>query len=266
MTVVVKLGGSIINNYLDKILLDVRENIRKQRIVLVHGGGKQVTDVAEKMNVKQRFVVSPSGFRSRYTDEKTIEIYQMVIAGLINKKIVSRLQSLGVNAVGISGIDGSLLLAKRKKKIKVVEGKKTLLVDGGYTGKIVKVNIKLLETLLKEGFTPVISALAIGEEFLPLNVDGDRAAAYIAGSIGADKLLFLTDVGGIILDGKLLQHIKDHEARELMGKAGFGMRKKIFASLEALSQGVEKVLISSGCISNPISTALNEKNCTVITC
>ncbi len=265
MFIVVKLGGKVIDQALAQVINDLSSLVNEHEFVIVHGGGKQVTEQAERMGVKQKFIVSPSGFRSRYTDEETIKIYQMVVGGLINKKIVLELAKQGIKAVGLTGLDGFLLKAKRKKKVKSVVGNKVLIVEGGYTGKINHVNKEILEILLKEGYLPVIAALALGEENEPLNVDGDRAAANIASALSADALLILTDVEGIKdAKGRFIKEIRGCEIEPVLKEVGYGMKKKVLAVKEALRGGVLKAIISSGFRSNPVTKALKEENCTVV--
>ena len=139
------------------------------------------------------------------------------------------------------------------------------VIDGGYTGKISSVNADLISTLLEKGYTPVISPIAISEESDFLNVDGDRAAANVAGNVKANKVLFITNVDGLMMDEKLVQSLTQTEAKEIMPKIGFGMEKKILAATEALEMGVSEALIANGQKENPISSAINHENCTVIT-
>jgi acetylglutamate/LysW-gamma-L-alpha-aminoadipate kinase len=265
MKIVVKIGGSLIDEDLSPLARDVKELSKEHQIVIIHGGAKIVTEIAQKLGKEQKFVTSPTGFRSRYTDAETAEIYTMVIAGTVNKKLVTVLLKEGLNAIGLSGIDGGLLVAERKPRIKVKEGNKVLLMDGDYTGKVVQVNTKLLELLLNSGYVPVIGAVAIGKEGENLNVDGDRAAASIAGAIKADKLLDMTDVPGVLENEKVITKLSIAEAKQAMEKVGPGMRRKIFAALEALHEGVPEVVIASGIGEHPLINALEEKNCTVIT-
>lgn len=266
MLIVVKVGGSILEEETSlDIVSDIKNLISKNRIVLVHGGGKEVTEIASKLGKEQKFVVSPEGFSSRYTDRETVEIFTMVMAGKINKQIVSALQSQGIPVVGLSGLDGLLVRAKRKKRLVVVDerGRKRV-VDGGYTGKISKINAPLLKLLLENGYVPVIAPVATGEEFEPLNVDGDRTAAYIAGALNADRLILLTDVKGLILNGKLVPKLRVSEVKETLPKIGRGMITKVYAAMEALNQGVGEVIISSGLEKLPISSSLGHEFGTVI--
>jgi acetylglutamate/LysW-gamma-L-alpha-aminoadipate kinase len=266
MLYVVKMGGSILKEGASsEIVSDLKELAKENKIVLVHGGGVEVTEIAAKLGKEQKFIVSPEGFRSRYTDKETIEIYTMVMAGKINKQIVLALQSQGVPAVGLSGLDGLLLKAERKKQLIAVDerGRKKV-IDGGYTGKINEVNAGLIQLLLDKGFVPIVTPIAVGEEFEPLNVDGDRTAAFIAGALKADRLILLTDVQGLVLKGKPIPKISATEVREVISSIGQGMSTKVHAALEALNQGVSEVAITSGLGKLPISTALKHECGTVI--
>lgn len=259
MRLVIKIGGSILKNGAPDLNLinDLKTVFPENKLVLVHGGGDEVTAIASKMGKEQVFVTSPEGFRSRYTDKETLDIYVMVMAGRISKDIVSTLLKFGLPAVGVSGVDGGLLRAERKKKLIIIDerGRKRA-IPGGYTGKITEVNVKLLTALLDSGFLPVVSPLAVSSEYEILNVDGDRAASYIAGALKADKLLLLTDVEGLILDGELRREISLSQVEGKLSKIGPGMITKVYAALEALKMGVGEVLISSGLAEKPITSAL----------
>ena len=263
--IVIKFGGSVLYDLHPSIIEDIRQISLNQKMVLVHGGGKEVTNIATKLGKEQRFIVSPTGIRSRYTDKETAEIYTMVMSGKINKIIVRMLVEAGIRAVGISGIDGNILKAIRKTKLTVLNEKgRKMIIEGGYTGKISSVETSLLNTLTGDGYLPVVSPIALSENYEYLNVDGDRAAAYIAGNLKADKVIFLTNVNGLHLDDKLVSNLTSSQAKEYLPKIGFGMEKKILASTEALMLGAKEVIISSGKVSNPITCAINHVRCTVI--
>ncbi|MBS7610812.1 [LysW]-aminoadipate/[LysW]-glutamate kinase [Candidatus Bathyarchaeota archaeon] len=264
---VVKIGGSILKDGSPDVNLisDIKEVFSNCKLVLVHGGGDEVTSIASRMGKEQVFVTSPDGFRSRYTDRETLDIYVMVMAGKISKEIVSTLLEFGLPAVGISGVDGGLLRAERKKKLVIIDEKgRKRIIPGGYTGKITDVNIGLLETLLNSGYLPVISPLSIGYEYEILNVDGDRAASYVAGALKADRLILLTDVEGLILDGELCEGISSSQLKEKLRKIGPGMITKVYAAMEALEMGVDKIVICSGLKPKPITSALEGKAGTTI--
>jgi len=263
--ITIKIGGSVVDNLHPTTISDIKKIVEQEGVVLVHGGGKEVTKVSKELGKEPKFVVSPGGIKSRYTDKETAEIFTMVMSGKINKTIVCMLQKNGINAIGLSGIDGKIIQAERKKKLLIVNEKgRKQAIDGGYTGKITNVNASLLKLLLEQGYTPVISPIAISEEFDFLNVDGDRAAAYVAGKIQSDKVLFLTNVDGLLMDEKLVNSLTLDEAKAIIPKIGFGMEKKILAATEALDMGVKEALIANGQRENPISAAIAHDKCTVI--
>lgn len=267
MLLVIKMGGSILKEGASsELVADLKALAQEHKLVLVHGGGAEVTETANKLGKEQQFIVSPEGFRSRYTDKETIEIYTMVMAGKINKQIVAALQSQGIATIGLSGLDAALLKAERKKRLIIVDerGRKKV-IDGGYTGKITEVNVDLLKFLLEKGYVPVVTPIALSEEFEPLNVDGDRTAAVIAAALKADRLVLLTDVEGLLLKGKLVPRITVAEAEDSLSNIGKGMSTKVHAALEALKQGVKEVLITSGVKPQPVSSALKHEAGTVMT-
>ena len=262
---VIKFGGSVLYELHPSIIEDIHKISLNEKMVLVHGGGNEVTNMATKLGKKQKFIVSPSGIRSRFTDKETVEIYTMVMSGKINKIIVKMMVEAGIMAVGISGIDAGILRAIRKTKLTVLNEKgRKMIIEGGYTGKIQSVETSLLNTLTDNGYLPVVSPIALSENYEFLNVDGDRAAAYIAGNLKADRVIFLTNVNGLHLDDKLVKSLTASQAKESLPKIGFGMEKKILASTEALMLGAKEVIIASGKVSNPISSAINYEDCTVI--
>lgn len=264
--ITIKIGGSVVENLHPSTIPDVKKVADKEGVILVHGGGKEVTKTCELLGKEAKFVVSPGGIKSRYTDKETAEIFTMVMSGKINKTIVQMLQKNGVNAVGLSGVDGQLFLADRKEKLIIINEKgRKQVIDGGYTGKVTQVNASLLKLLLDHGYVPVISPIAISKEFDLLNIDGDRAAANVAGAIKSDKILFLTNVDGLLMNDKLVEKMTNAEAKEIRPKVGFGMEKKIMASSEALDMGVKEALIANGQRENPISSAISHTKCTVIT-
>ncbi|MEM4275514.1 MAG: [LysW]-aminoadipate/[LysW]-glutamate kinase [Candidatus Nitrosocaldaceae archaeon] len=264
--IVIKIGGSIVDGLHESTMQDIKALINNsEKIAIVHGGGKEVTRIAERLGKEQRFIVSPGGIRSRYTDKETVEIYTMVMSGKINKEIVLMLRSNGINAVGLSGIDADIIRAERKKRLVIIDERgRRVAIDGGYTGKISKINASLLFSLLEQGYTPVISPIALSDEYEMLNVDGDRAAAYIAGALNADAVIFITNVDGLIMNDKLVTSLTYDDAKMLLPKIGFGMEKKVLACTEALSMNVKEAIIASGDRKDPISSALRHENCTVI--
>jgi [amino group carrier protein]-L-2-aminoadipate/L-glutamate 6-kinase len=257
--IVCKIGGSIIAGVNPTIVEDIKD-IRKSggNIVLVHGGGDQVTEIAEKMGKKQQFITSPEGIKSRYTDKDTAEIFTMVMSGLLAKQIVQILEKSGIQSVSLTGVDGMIMKAQRKKKLIVIDERgRKVAIEGGFTGKINSVNTNFLGTMLDGGIVPVISPVAVGEEFELLNVDGDRACSHLAGALKADAAVFLTDTEGLILDNIVVSKMKTEEARRALPKIGAGMDKKVIAAVEAVEMGAARSVIASGLKDHPLQSALD---------
>lgn len=266
MLIVIKVGGDLlVNGFPPALAAEIKALIGEHQFVIVHGGGDIVTDISTRLGHPPKFVMSPRGFRSRYTDRETAGIFTMVMAGKINKEIISALQGVGVNAIGLSGLDGAVVRARRKEQIIALndQGKK-ILMGGGYTGQIESVNAGLLSLLTKNGYTPVISSVAMGLEAEPLNVDGDRMAASVAIAIGADRLILLTDVEGILRDGKRIEELTAFEAKDLQEKIGPGMSTKVYAAQEAVGGGTPEAIIASGFGEAAITAALGHTTGTVI--
>jgi len=258
MVIVVKAGGRALERNVVGIAKDLAEVGKRERVVFVHGGGDVVTEVSKKLGVEPKFVTSPEGIRSRYTDEKELEVYVMVMAGKINKQIVSKLIASGAQAIGISGADGPTLIAERKKRIVIIDerGRKRV-IDGGYTGRIVKVEPKLLQTLLDSGFAVVVAPIAIDVEGTLLNVDGDQAAYAIATALKASELIILTDVEGVIIGGEVVKELKSSETERVLASIGPGMNRKVMLAGKAVEEGVKRVVISSGVVEKPVTKALS---------
>ncbi len=258
--IVVKVGGSE-GIDLEAVCLDVAELVKGGRkMVLMHGGSHETNLLAERLDHPPRFVTSVSGYVSRYTDRETLAIFEMVYCGKINKSLVERLQGLGVNAVGLSGLDGRLLEGQRKAVIKIVEkGKKRVLRDD-YTGKVERANVSLLHLLLDNGYLPVLTPPAISYEGQAINVDGDRAAAVVAAALGAEQLIILSNVPGLLRnfpdEDSLIPLIERDEAQEYMDFAQGRMKKKVMGAVEALAEGVRQVIFADGRIDSPIRAAL----------
>lgn len=265
-TFVCKIGGSVIDG-VDSTLIDDIRNLQGKgsRIILVHGGGDQVTELAEKLGKPQRFITSPEGIKSRYTDRETAKIFTMVMSGMLAKQIVQNLQQNGIKAISLTGVDGGLLRANRKKKLLIVDERgRKVAIDGGYTGKITEVNTPLLDVLLSHSIVPVISPIATGEDWELLNVDGDRACSHVAGATRADCAVFLTDTEGLILDGVVARNLTNEDARRALPSIGSGMDKKVIAAIEAVEMGAVRSVIASGLKRNPLENAISG-NGTVIT-
>jgi acetylglutamate/LysW-gamma-L-alpha-aminoadipate kinase len=217
--------------------------------------------LSEKLGKPPRFVTSESGFVSRHTDRETLEIFMMVTAGKINKLLVEELQRLGVNAFGLSGLDGQLLQGVRKGTLRIVENGKTKVLRGDYGGRIRKANPGVLNMLIEAGYLPVVAPLAISEQGEALNVDADRVAAAIAAAVQAETLVILSNVPGLLRsvtdENSLIPRIPKLEIEEYLNRYAQGkMKKKLLGATEALTDGVERVVIADGRIEQPVQRAL----------
>jgi [amino group carrier protein]-L-2-aminoadipate/L-glutamate 6-kinase len=250
MTIVVKVGGSngvAISNIVREIAQCVADG---QRIVVLHGGSELTNTLSERLGHPVRMITSPGGMVSRYTDSETLSIYAMAVAGQINTELVASLQQQGVNALGLAGVDGQLLLARRKSAVRSVtpDGRVQILRDD-YTGQIEQVNEALLRQLLDVGYTPVISPLALSRDGERLNVDGDRAASAVAAALHADVLVIMTNVPGLLANPEdqatLIRTIHTDRLADYMEYAHGRMRKKLLAAQEALRNGIPRVCIGN---------------------
>ncbi len=257
---VIKIGGAAGLDH-DALCQDIAALWGQgQRMVIVHGGGAETDALATRLDHPPRTITTPSGHTSRYTDRQTLEIFAMATAR-INRTLVERLQALGVNALGLSGIDGRLITARRKDALRSVENGRVRIVRDDWTGTITMINSALLSLLIEQGYLPVVAPLAIGERGEMLNVDGDRAAAMIAGALHANTLLLLSNVPGLLQhfphEHSLVPHVRRDEIETAATWAQGRMRKKIMGAAEALENGVSTVILGDGRRQTPLRDALN---------
>ncbi len=242
--VVVKYGGNAMINAMLKhqVMEDiVLLSLIGVKVVLVHGGGPEISETMQKLGKQAEFV---DGLR--VTDQETVDIVQMVLAGKINKTLVNLLQMNGGKAMGISGMDGRLIEAKiRDERL-------------GYVGDVVHVNIEPVTDLLEKGYIPVISTIGCDRDGNTYNINGDTAAAHIAGALGAERLIMLTDIAGILRDrndpASLIPAITIDEARQLRadGVISGGMIPKVECCIDAIHRGVKNAIIMDGRIPHSI--------------
>jgi [amino group carrier protein]-L-2-aminoadipate 6-kinase len=260
---VIKVGGSAGINY-DLVCDDIAALVKQgQQVILVHGGSHETNVISEKLGKPPRILTSPQGYTSRYTDAETLDIFAMVYAGKMNTRIVERLQKRGVNALGLSGIDGRLLEGPRKASVRAVENGRQVLVRDDYTGKVERVNASLLRLLLDAGYTPVVTPPACSTEGEAINVDGDRAAAMIASAVGAKQLIILSNVPGLLRqfpdESTLIPHIRFAELEQALSFAEGRMKKKVLGASEAIAAGVEQVVFADARIEHPVQAAAEGK-------
>ena len=259
--IVVKAGGGKGVNAAE-VCTDLATLVQQgEQVVLVHGGSHETNLISERLGHPPRFVTSISGHSSRYTDRETLEILAMVAAGRINKLLVERLQQLGVNAVGLCGLDGRLLEGKRKESLRIVENGKRKVLHGEYSGRIDRVNVSLLQMLLDADYVPVVAPLAISYGREAVNVDGDRAAAAIGSALNAQTVIILSNVPGLLRDPAdettLVSHIPLARAHDYLdGYARGRMKRKLLGAIEALQHGVERVILADGRVTRPLQRAL----------
>ncbi len=242
--VVIKYGG---NAMIDETLKQqVMEDICLLwligvKVVLIHGGGPEISETMKRLGKQAEFV---GGLR--VTDKETVDIVQMVLAGKVNKTLVNLLQMKGGHAVGLSGIDGGILEATMKDEAL------------GYVGKITKIRTQPIEDLLEKGYIPVISTIASDRQGNTFNINGDTAAAYIAGALGAERLIMMTDIAGLLMDkddpSTLIPAITVSETKKLFetGVISGGMIPKVECCVEAISKGVRHVVIMDGRVPHSI--------------
>ena len=242
--VVVKYGGNaMINEQLKEQVMEdiVLLHLVGVKVVLVHGGGPEISELMTRLGKKTEFV---DGLR--VTDKEAVEIVQMVLAGKVNKSLVNLLEMKGGKAMGISGMDGRLIEAKMRN------------ASLGYVGSITNVNIEPVTDLLEKGYIPVVSTLGCDRDGNTYNINGDTAAAFIAGALGAERLIMMTDIAGVLRDkddaDTLIPLITVDEAVELFrqGVISGGMIPKVDCCIDAINRGVKKVIIMDGRVPHSI--------------
>ena len=242
--VVIKYGGNaMINEDLKQQVMQdiVLLSLIGARVVLVHGGGPEISELMKRLGKEAVFI---DGLR--VTDRETVDIAQMVLAGKINKSLVNMVESYGGNAIGLSGIDGHMIQAEIKDE------------RLGYVGNITCINAQPILDMLDDGYIPVIATLGCDDEGNTYNINGDTAAAYIAGALQAERLLMMTDVPGVLRDkddlSTLISEMTVEEAKQLreQGVIAGGMIPKVECCVEAIRSGVKKVVIMDGRIPHSI--------------
>ena len=242
--VVIKYGGNAMIN--EQLKQQVMEDIALLwligvKVVLVHGGGPEISETMKRLGKQAQFV---NGLR--VTDKETVDIVQMVLAGKVNKTLVNLLQMKGGHAVGLSGIDGGIIEATMKDEAL------------GYVGKITRIRTQPITDLLEKNYIPVISTVASDRQGNTYNINGDTAAAYIAGALNAERLIMMTDIAGILRDkddpGTLIPALTVKEAKKLFdeGVISGGMIPKVDCCIEAIGKGVKHVVIMDGRVPHSI--------------
>ncbi|MCX7984684.1 MAG: acetylglutamate kinase [Bacteroidetes bacterium] len=236
-TFVIKYGGAAMTNEDLKTTFAQDVTILRKigiNIVIVHGGGKEITEVATALNLETRFVNG-----QRYTDEAMVNVVLMVLAGKLNKQIVNLINTFSGNAIGLCGVDNMLLKAVRSS----TDG-----IDLGLVGIITAVNVEFLELLLRNGMMPVIAPLAASDENVILNVNADLAASAVASALKAEKLVYLSDIEGVMVNNERISTLTLTYAEKLIAEGAItgGMIPKVRSAFDTLAAGVHKVHIVDG--------------------
>ena len=266
-TIVIKVGGG---EGIDPTNLtsEIAELTRSgMRVVLVHGGSHETNVLAEALGHPAQTITSPSGHQSRRTDRQTLEIFEMVYCGKVNKAVVESLRAAGVDAVGLSGIDAGIWTGSRKSAIRAVDDEgRTMIIRDDLSGRVESVDAAFLETIMSLGRVPVLTPPAITPDGIAINVDADRAAAATAAALNADELLLLSNVPGLLLDhtdaGSLIETVTLDGLEQARDAAKGRMKNKVLAAEEALTAGVDRVVIGSAGGEHPIANARNGRGTT----
>jgi len=269
--VVVKIGGAKAVDPAGAVGDVAHLAANGRRVVVVHGGSTVVDETIERLGMVPEYVESASGVTGRFTDAETMEAFTMAMAGKLNTELTAQFREAGVDAVGLSGVDGGVLSGPRKSAVRVVEDGKKKIRRGEHSGRIESVNADLLSGLLADGYTPVVSPPMEGKEgdggVTPVNTDADRAAAAVAGALGAD-LVLLTDVAGVYADpddpDTLIESASTPDELAAVEAAAEGfMGKKVMAATEALSGGSGRVVVADANVRDPIVAALGGEGTTI---
>jgi acetylglutamate/LysW-gamma-L-alpha-aminoadipate kinase len=258
---VVKIGGA---RAVDPagVIEDVAHVVAAGRdVVVVHGGSTAVDDTLEAMGEEPEYVETPAGVSGRFTDEETLGVFEMVLPGKLNTELVADFRAAGVNALGLSGVDGGLVTGPRKSAVRVVEDGKQKIRRGDHAGKPEAVNVDLLTSLLADGYVPTVSPPMLADDGTAANADADRVAALLAAELGAE-LVLLTDVAGVYADPDdpetLIDAAETPTAFEAVEEAAAGfMSRKVHAAEEALASSAEGVVISDATLRKPLLAALD---------
>ncbi|WP_123619957.1 acetylglutamate/acetylaminoadipate kinase [Halorubrum sp. CSM-61] len=269
--VVVKIGGAKAVDPAGAVGDVAHLAANGREVVVVHGGSTVVDETIERLGMEPEYVESASGVTGRFTDAETMEAFTMAMAGKLNTELTARFREAGVDAVGLSGVDGGLLSGPRKSAVRVVEDGKKKIRRGEHSGRIESVNADLLSGLLADSYTPVVSPPMEGKEsdggVTPVNTDADRAAAAVAGALDAD-LVLLTDVAGVYADpddpDTLIESAATPDELDAVEAAAEGfMGKKVMAAKEALSGGSGRVIVADANVRDPIVAALGGEGTTI---
>lgn len=257
---VVKVGGARAVDPAGVVADVAHYTATGRQVVVVHGGSTAVDETLEALGQEAEYVETPAGVSGRFTDDETMETFEMVLPGKLNTELVSDLRGVGVDAVGLSGVDGGLVTGPRKSAVRVVEDGKQKIRRGDRAGKPAALNTGLLETLLADGYVPTVCPPMWADDGTVANADADRVAALLAAELGGE-LVLLTDVSGVYADpaddSTLIESATTHEGMADLEDAAEGfMARKVHATREALEGGATGVTIGDAGLRKPLVAAL----------
>lgn len=262
----IKIGGGLETNFAT-ISSDIAQLVANgEQLIFVHGANGPRDQLAERLSIPTKRIISPSGVTSVHTDEAAIEVLTMAYSGLINKRWVAYLIKNGVDAVGLSGLDGKLLVGNRKKVLISQQGNtqngtsKKVLIRNTFTGRVSQVNTDLINRIIGGNYLPVITQPATTEDGTMINTDNDLNSAVIASQMGVKEMVFLFEAPGLMKDindpDSVIKKVSKDELKDVLQYAKGTMKKKVLGAIYALEHGVEKIYWGDSRIDNPVTSAL----------
>jgi len=263
---IIKIGSSEQIDW-DNLSIDIKNYIEKEPTVIVHGASITRNKIANKLGYPPQIITSPSGIQSVYTNKKAIEILLMAYPGLVNKQIVANLLKVGINTVGLSGIDGKTWISKKKDRLLSKKNNKIKVLRNNLSGQVIDVDITLISLLLKNNFLPVLTTPSITLDGEIINSDNDTAIAIMAQKLNATRLITLFEAPGLLSDfpnkDSLIKNISINNSNQLMQHAKGRMKKKIIGIQMAIDNGIKEIYMGDVRLKSPITNVL-QGNGTII--
>jgi acetylglutamate/LysW-gamma-L-alpha-aminoadipate kinase len=259
---VIKIGGgaAIGEEAYANFAADIAALDRPVPIVVIHGGNAEFSALSTRLGIPPRMITNDKGRVTRYTDRETMDAMLMTYCGKVNKRLVGAFQAAGVNAVGLSGLDGRIASGRRKPVLRGIEDGKTKVLRDDHAGTIEQFDVTLIRLLLDNGFMPLLTPPALSVDGTPINVDGDKLALGIASELGAEALLFFSDTPGLLADrhdeSSLIREIDAGDADAALAAAAGRMKVKVESAIKAIEAGVGQVVFSDGRAEHPVQRAL----------
>lgn len=258
--IVIKIGGGAAIG--DEAYAHFAADLAELRIpaVVIHGGNAEFSALSTRLGIPPRMITNDKGRVSRYTDRETIDAMLMTYAGKVNKRIVGAMQAAGVNAVGLTGLDGRIASGRRKPVLRGLEDGKQKVLRDDHAGTIEQIDTTLIQLLLDNGYVPLLTPPVLSEDGTPINVDGDKLALGIANAMKAEAMLFFSDTPGLLAnrfdESTLIREIDAGDSEAALNAAAGRMKVKVESALKAIEAGVGRVVFSDGRAEHPLKRAL----------